>query len=90
MDIGGPDARLSDVDDAIREYISAARAAAGDLRAEAWRLDGHANHYTLLLVWNMRADRERFAAGADTHRFRGRIARGLGSPYDDRLYRRID
>ena len=90
VDIGGPGVSLSDIDNAIRDYISAARAAAGNLRAEAWRPDGHANHSTLLFVWNTRAAREGFASGADTHRFRGQIAQGLGAPYDDRLYRRID
>ncbi|HEX4049726.1 MAG TPA: hypothetical protein VHY19_02450 [Steroidobacteraceae bacterium] len=90
VDIGGADVNLSEVDDAIRRYVSAARSASGNLRAEAWRLDGHANHSTLLFVWDTRAARDRYAAGADTHRFRAQIARGLGAPYDDRLYRRID
>lgn len=90
VDIGGADVNLSQVDDAIRQYVSAARSASGNLRAEAWRLDGHANHSTLLFVWDTRADRERYAAGAQTRRFRGRIAPGLGAPYDDRLYRRVD
>jgi hypothetical protein len=90
VDIDPEGVSLSGIDDAIRLYISAARAAAGNLRAEAWRLDGHANHSTLMFVWNTRADRERFAAGAKSHRFREQIGPGLGAPYDDRLYRRID
>lgn len=90
VDIGGSGVKPADVDEAIRNYISAARAAAGNLRAEAWRMDGHANHSTLLFVWNARADRQRFAAGAATRHFRDQIAGGLGAPYDDRLYRRID
>lgn len=91
VDIGpGPGVSLADVDDAIRDYISAARTARGNLRAEAWRLNGRANHSTLLLVWTTRAERARFAAGTDTERFRGKIAAGLGAPYDDRLYHRVD
>ena len=90
LDIGGPGVSLSDIDNAIRNYIVAARAAAGNLRAEAWRQDGHPNHSTLLFIWNSRAARGRFSSGADTHRFRAQIAQGLGAPYDDRLYRRID
>lgn len=90
VDIGGPGVSLSDIDNAIRSYIAAARAAAGNLRAEAWRLDGHANHSTLLFIWKTQAARGRFSSGADTYRFRAQIARGLGAPYDDRLYRRID
>jgi hypothetical protein len=91
VDIGpGPGVSLADVDDAIRDYISAARTASGNLRAEAWRLNGRANHSTLLLVWTTRAARARFAAGTDTEHFRAKIAPGLGAPYDDRLYRRVD
>lgn len=90
VDLDAAGASLSGIDDAIRRYISAARATRGNLRAEAWRLDGHANHSTLLLVWNTRIDRERFAAGAESHRFRAQIGPYLGAPYDDRLYRQID
>jgi quinol monooxygenase YgiN len=87
LDIGAGAASQGSVIAAIGRLLQGARAAAGNLRAEAWQLDGHANHYTLLFVWRDRADRQAYAAGPTARQFRADVSAILGSPYDDRFYR---
>ena len=74
---------------AIGQLLQAARAARGNLRAEAWQQDAHPNHFALIFVWATRTDHDAFVAGASARRFRDFVAPLLGSPYDERLGRRL-
>ncbi len=88
LDIGTQD--QSAVIQAVHDLVEDARRAPGNLLAEAWQQNGHPNHYALLFAWRNRVDRDAFAGAAAERRFHGAIAPLLGSPYDERLYRRVN
>jgi quinol monooxygenase YgiN len=88
LDIGVED--QSAVIEAVHDLVEDARRAPGNLLAEAWQQNSRANHYALLFVWRSRADRDAFNGGAAERRYRGVVGPLLGSPYDERLYRRVN
>ncbi len=75
---------------ALRQLASAARHSAGNLEFEVWQQTDRTNHFNLIAVWTDRAKFNAFADGAAAREFRKSVASLLGSPYDERLYRRLD
>jgi quinol monooxygenase YgiN len=75
---------------ALRELASAARQSAGNLKFEVWQQTDRTNHFNLISVWTDRAKFNAFVAGTAAREFRKSVASLLGSPYDERLYRRVD
>ena len=73
---------------ALLRLREAARKSDGNLRFDVWQQTDRANHFNLIAVWTRRAKFNEFAAGAAAREFRKSVASALGSPYDERLYRR--
>jgi quinol monooxygenase YgiN len=75
---------------ALLHLASEARRSQGNLAFELWQQTDRANHFNLIAVWNSRAKFDDFTAGTAAREFRKSVASLLGSPYDERLYRRAD
>jgi quinol monooxygenase YgiN len=88
LDIGGP--ARQDATAALRRLVSAARASDGNLGMLAWQQLDRSNHFNLIAAWRDPGARAAFSAGAAARAFRTSVAPVIGSPYDERLYRRID
>jgi len=73
---------------ALARLASAARHGSGNLRFDIWQQADRSNHFNLIAVWTSRAKFDEFTAGAAAREFRKSVASLLGSPYDERLYRR--
>jgi quinol monooxygenase YgiN len=74
----------------LRELVAAERQSPGNARATAWQQSEHPNHFNLVSAWKSAAEFNTFADGTAGRAFRSGIAGLTGSPYDERLYRRID
>ncbi len=68
----------------VRKQAAAARAAPGNLRAEALQQSGRRNHFLLLEVWRDQAARDAHARSPATVAFRQALQPLLYSPYDER------
>jgi quinol monooxygenase YgiN len=75
---------------ALRNLAAAARQSSGNLGFEILQQIDHPNHFNLVSAWLGEAPFRAFAAGDGARGFRRTIAPLLGSPYDERLFRRID
>jgi quinol monooxygenase YgiN len=75
---------------ALLQLAGAARHSAGNLAFNVWQQTDRTNHFNLIAVWTDRAKFNAFTAGAAAREFRKSVASLLGSPYDERLYRRVD
>jgi quinol monooxygenase YgiN len=88
LDLGLPDQARGAV--ALQGLIAAARRAPGNLRFEAWQQTNRPNHFNLVGVWSSRTGFDDFTAGAAAREYRATVGPLIGSPYDERLYRRIE
>ena len=77
-------------EEVLRELVTAERHSPGNERAAIWQQSNHPNHFNLVSVWRSEAEFNTFADGAAGRAFRSGIAGLTGSPYDERLYRRVD
>ena len=75
---------------ALARLVTEARRSAGNLLFAVWQQTDRANHFNLVAVWSSRKSFDDFAAGAAAREFRASVASLLGSPYDERLYRRAE
>lgn len=60
----------------------------GNERFEVWQQTNRSNHFDLVARWRSRRELDAFAASAAARAFREAVGPWLGSPYDERLYRR--
>jgi quinol monooxygenase YgiN len=88
LDIGVPDRARTEV--ALRQLAAAARQSAGNIRFDIWQQTDRANHFNVISGW---ISESQFYAFATTHAardFRQTLGPLLDSPYDERLFRRVD
>jgi quinol monooxygenase YgiN len=87
LDVAPPDRDRGEA--ALQRFAAAARHSAGNLGFEVWQQTDRANHFDFVAAWSSRTNFNAFAAGTAAREFRASVAPLLGSPYDERLYRRI-
>lgn len=88
LDIAPPERGKGET--ALQHLAEQARHSAGNLRFEVWQQTDRSNHFNLIAAWRSREDFNNFAASAAAREFRTSVASLLGSPYDERFYRRAD
>jgi quinol monooxygenase YgiN len=88
LDIGAPD--RARVEAALRQLSIAARQSEGNLRFDVWQQTDRTNHFNLISGWISESQFRAFAANRAARDFRQTVGPLLGSPYDDRLFRRVD
>lgn len=75
---------------ALHKLAVAARQSNGNLGFEILQQTDRPNHFNLVSAWLGEASFRTFSASAGAREFRQTIAPLLGSPYDERLFRRVD
>jgi quinol monooxygenase YgiN len=88
VDIAASD--LTQIETALHKLAAAARQSSGNLGFEILRQTSHPNHFNLVGAWLGEAPFRAFAESAGAREFRRTIASVIGSPYDERLFRRIE
>jgi len=88
LDIGVPDRARTEA--ALRQLAAAARQSAGNVRFDIWQQTDRANHFNVISGWISESQFYAFAASHAARDFRQTVGPLLGSPYDERLYRRVD
>ena len=88
LDIGAPD--RARVEAALRQLLVAARESEGNLRFDVWQQTDRTNHFNLISGWISESQFRAFAASRAARDFRQTVGPLLGSPYDERLFRRVD
>jgi quinol monooxygenase YgiN len=88
LDIAAPD--RARVEAALRQLSAAARQSDGNLRFDIWQQTDRANHFNLISGWIGESQFRAFAASRAARGFRQTVGPLLGSPYDERLFRRVD
>ena len=88
LDIGGPDRARAEA--ALRQLSAAARQSEGNLGFDVWQQTDHANHFNLISGWISESQFHTFRASRAAREFRQTVGQLLGSPYDERLFRRVD
>jgi quinol monooxygenase YgiN len=81
---------LTLVETALHDLAAAGRQSSGNLGFEILQQINHPNHFNLVSAWLGEAPFRVFAASAGAREFRQTVAPLLGSPYDERLFRRVD
>lgn len=69
---------------------AAARQSDGNLGFTIWQQTEHPNHFNLISAWVSESPLHAFEATRAARDFRQAVAPLLGSPYDERLFRRVD
>ena len=88
LDIGPPDRARAEA--ALRQLSAAARQSDGNLVFDIWQQTDRANHFNLISGWMSESQFHAFAASRAAQEFRQTVGPLLGSPYDERLFRRVD
>lgn len=88
VDIAASD--LTQVQAALHNLAAAARQSNGNLGFEVLQQTSHPNHFNLVGAWLGEAPFHAFAASTAAREFRQAVAPLLGSPYDERLFTRVD
>jgi quinol monooxygenase YgiN len=88
LDIATPD--RARVEAALRQLSVAARQSEGNLRFGIWQQIDRTNHFNLISGWISESQFRAFAASRAARDFRQTVGPLLGSPYDERLLRRVD
>jgi quinol monooxygenase YgiN len=88
VDIAAQD--LTQIETALHKLAAAARQSNGNLGFEILRQTSHPNHFNLVGAWLGESPFRAFAESAEAREFRRTIAPLIGSPYDERLFRRVD
>jgi len=81
---------LSRVQKALYSLADSARRTDGNLGFESLQEINHPNHFNLISAWLGEAPFHSFAASTAAREFRQAIGPLLGSPYDERLFRRVN
>jgi quinol monooxygenase YgiN len=90
LDIGAPAPDRARVEAALRQLSVAARQSEGNLRFDVWQQTDRTNHFNLIGGWLSESQFRAFAASRAARDFRRTVGPLLGSPYDERLFRRVD
>jgi quinol monooxygenase YgiN len=90
LDIGAPAPDRARVETALRQLSVAARQSEGNLRFDIWQQTDRTNHFNLISGWISESQFRAFAASRAARDFRQTVGPLLGSPYDERLFRRVD
>ncbi|HVW71393.1 MAG TPA: antibiotic biosynthesis monooxygenase [Steroidobacteraceae bacterium] len=88
VDIATPD--RSRAETALHRLATAARRSDGNLGFEILQQIDRPNHFNLISAWLSESPFRAFAVSAEARQFRQTLGPLLGSPYDERLFRRID
>jgi quinol monooxygenase YgiN len=88
LDIGTPE--RAQVEAALGQLAAAARQSEGNLAFHILQQTDRANHFNLISGWLSESQFHEFAASRAARDFRQTVAPLLGSPYDERLFRRVD
>lgn len=88
VDIASPD--RSRVETALYKLAAAARQTDGNLGFEILQQIDRPNHFNLISAWLGESPFHAFTSGAAAREFRQTVGPLLGSPYDERLFRRVD
>ena len=88
VDIAPPD--QSQIETALRKLAAAARQSDGNLGFEILQQIDRPNHFNLISAWIGESPFRTFTSGAAARQFRQTVGPFLGSPYDERLYRRVE
>jgi quinol monooxygenase YgiN len=78
------------VESSLRRFAAAARRSDGNFGFEILQQANRPNHFNLISAWLGESPFRAFAASAAAREFRQTIGPLLGSPYDERLLRRVD
>ena len=88
VDIAPPD--QSQIETALRKLAAAARQSNGNLSFEILQQIDRPNHFNLISAWIGESPFRAFTSSAAARQFRQTVGPLLGSPYDERLFRRVD
>ena len=88
VDIAPPD--QSQIETALRKLAAAARQSDGNLGFEILQQIDRPNHFNLISAWIGESPFRTFTSGAAARQFRQTVGPFLGSPYNERLYRRVE
>ena len=88
VDIAPPDQFR--IETALRKLAAAARQSDGNLGFEILQQIDRPNHFNLISAWIGESPFRTFTSSATSRQFRQTIGPLLGSPYDERLFRRVD
>jgi quinol monooxygenase YgiN len=88
LDLATPDPAKIAV--TLHQLAAAARHSDGNLGFTIWQQTEHPNHFNLISAWIGESPLHDFEATRAARDFRQTVAPLLGSPYDERLFRRID
>ena len=80
----------SRVETAFHKLAAAARQSNGNLGFEILQQIDRPNHFNLISAWLGESLFRAFVSSSETRQFRKTVAPLLGSPYDERLFRRVD
>ena len=75
---------------ALKRLADASAKDAGLVRYQVLVQTNRANHFKLLEVWKDQASFDAHLAASHTKQFRETVQPGAGSPYDERLYKRLN
>ena len=88
VDIAPPD--QSQIETALRKLAAAARQSNGNLGFEILQQIDRPNHFNLISAWIGESPFRTFTSSTAARQFRQTVGPLLGSPYDERLFRRVD
>jgi quinol monooxygenase YgiN len=74
---------------ALQDFNAASSKDPGFVRFEVMRDVDRTNHFAVVEVWRTRKEYEAHLGQAHTKQFRESIQKGLGSPFDERLYHKL-
>jgi quinol monooxygenase YgiN len=74
---------------ALEDFAAASGKDPGFVRFEVMRDVDRINHFAVVEVWKTRKEYEAHLGQAHTKQFRESIQKGLGSPFDERLYHKL-
>jgi quinol monooxygenase YgiN len=88
LDLATPDPAKIAV--TLHQLVQAARRSDGNLGFTVWQQTEHPNHFNLISAWIGESPLHAFEATRAARDFRQTVAPLLGSPYDERLFQRVD
>jgi quinol monooxygenase YgiN len=88
LDLATPDpAKIATT---LHQLAAAARRSDGNQGFMVWQQTEHPNHFNLVSGWTSESALHSFESTRAARDFRQTVAPLLGSPYDERLFRRVD
>lgn len=84
-----PAATAPTPDELLKQFAAETRKEAGCIRFEVLQQADRANHFTVIGVFKDQKSYDEHEAATHTRKFREQIQPMLGSPFDERLHRRL-